>query len=216
MNTVQYNNSLSSKNKKLIVDFAKFKSMNEESENGIDKMVASIKRVCQGIDCMYVEFDDNKIMELDFKGGYKKYRSNETLASQRSLGTKMRTENGHIQLKIDKNTILFERMIAICYDITQNKMPDSYKDWVANVMDGSGSVLTAAKLGIPVNYHPDNIEWCSRKENGVHGYMIMEMYKRTGCVYRYSANDRILRYIFSKCSNMNLIYYCQNYLKRIK
>lgn len=82
-------------------------------------------------------------------------------------------------------------------------MSTSYKDWDTNVMDGSGSVLTAFKLGIPVNYHPDNIEWCTRLENSVHGSMIIEMEKRTGHVYRYSANDVILRTILLKIIMLN-------------
>lgn len=214
MSMLKLNTMLSNSLKNMRVCFKCFKELNRESENGIDALIASIKRVYQDTDCMYVEFENNKMIVLDFNGGYKKYRSDGKLASQRSLGTKMRLKDGHIQLKIEGRTIFMERLVAICKDIINDSMPLSYADLVANVMDGSGSVFTASKLGIPVNYAPDNIEWCSRQENGVHGSMIMEMYKRTGCVYRYSANDRILQYIFLNRSNARLINYCQKKFKK--
>ncbi|MDE6501880.1 MAG: hypothetical protein K2L10_07315 [Ruminococcus sp.] len=215
MNTLQF--SKTSKAPKPIVCFNCFKALNANSNNGIDALVASISSVVyQGNNSMYIVFNTGKSIELDFNGGYTKYRRNGTVANQCSISTEMRLENGHIQLKIEDKTILMERLVAICHDIINDKMPTSYKDWVANVMDGSGSVLTASKLGIPVNYHPDNIEWCTRPENSVHGSMIIEMEKRTGHVYRYSANDRILRNIFLKNDNVELRNYCQNNLTKIR
>ena len=212
MNTLQLNKKLGKK----IVCFECFKALNRDSKNGIDALVASIDRVYQGKNSMYIEFESGKALELDFNGGYTKYRRNGTVANQCSIDTEMRLENGHIQLKIEGNTILMERLIAASSDIINNTMPVSYKGLVANVMDGSGSVLTASKLGIPVNYHPDNIEWCTRPENSVHGSMIIEMEKRTGHVYRYSANDVILRIIFLKNNINELRNYCQNNLVKIK
>ena len=212
MNTLQLNKKLGKK----LVCFNCFKAFNANSDNGIDALVASIERVYQDNNCMYIEFDNGKTLELDFNGGYKKYRRDGIMSNECSIDTEMRLENGHIQLRIEGRTILIERLVAICHDIIQNRMPTSYKGLVANVMDGSGSVLTASKLGIPVNYHPDNIEWCTRQENSVHGSMIIEMEKRTGHVYRYSANDRILRNIFLKHDNVKLRNYCQSNLVKIK
>ena len=213
MNTLQLNKKLGKK----IVCFECFKELNRDSKNGIDALVASIDRVYQDNNCMYIEFESGKALELDFNGGYTKYKRNGTVASKCSIDKEMRLENGHIQLKIEGRTILIERLIAICYDIVANdKMPTSYSELVANVMDGSGSVITASKLDIPVNYRPDNIEWCTRPENSVHGSMIIEMKKRTGHVYRFSANDVILRIIFLKHDNVKLRNYCQNNLTKIR
>ena len=46
--------------------------------------------------------------------------------------------------------------------------------------------------------------------------MIIEMNKRTGHIYRFSANDVILRIIFLKHDNVKLRNYSQNNLVRIK
>lgn len=216
MSVLRVYNALSNSLKNVKVCFNCFKAINGNSENGIDALVASIDKVEQHSDFMEITFANKKRLELYFNGGYRKYRSNGTLASEGSINKKIRLEKGHIQLKIEGKTILLERLIAICHDITQNKMPLSYEDLVANVMDGSGSVFTACELGIPLNFHPDNIEWCSRKENGVHGSMIRAMQKRTGHVYRFSANDMILRQIFLKNDDEDLRNYCQNNLIRIK
>ena len=212
MTTLQLNKVLG----KQIVNFEVFKILNRNNNNGINALVASIKRVYQGENSMYIEFESGRALELDFNGGYTKYNRNGKVANKCSINTGIRLVEGHIQLKVEGRTILIERLMAICRDIINDKMPTSYEGLLANVMDGSGSVFTASKLGIPVNYHPDNIEWCETSENSVHGSMIMNMKKITGHVYRYSADDVILRIIFSKNDNDELRNYCQNNLVRIK
>ncbi|MDE6426038.1 MAG: hypothetical protein K2K89_07875 [Ruminococcus sp.] len=198
------------------MNFEVFKILNRNNNNGINALVASIKRVYQGENSMYIEFESGRALELDFNGGYTKYNRNGKVASKCSINTGIRLVEGHIQLKVEGRTILIERLMAICRDIINDKMPTSYEGLLANVMDGSGSVFTASKLGIPVNYHPDNIEWCETSENSVHGSMIMNMKKITGHVYRYSADDVILRIIFSKNDNDELRNYCQSNLLEIK
>ncbi len=212
MTTLQLNKVLG----KQIVNFEVFKILNRNNNNGINALVASIKRVYQGENSMYIEFESGRALELDFNGGYTKYNRNGKVASKCSINTGIRLVEGHIQLKVEGRTILIERLMAICRDIINDKMPTSYEGLLANVMDGSGSVFTASKLGIPVNYHPDNIEWCETSENSVHGSMIMNMKKITGHVYRYSADDVILRIIFSKNDNDELRNYCQSNLLEIK
>lgn len=214
MNTLVFNKTL--ENSKPMVCFNCFKASNKGSENGINALVASIDKVHQDDNCMCIAFETGKSLELNFNGGYKKYRKNGSVAHKCSIDTDIRLEKGHIQLKIEGRTIFQERLIAICRDIIQNKMPLSYEDLVANVMDGSGSVLTAYELNIPVNLHPDNIEWCTNRSNGVHSFMIREMYKRTGHVYRFSANDMTLRQIFLKNDIEELRNYCNNNLIKIK
>lgn len=216
MNTLEFNDSLDVKEQKEIVCFNCFKRNNRNSTNSTDSLVATIEKVHFGNNSMYIAFESGKTLELEFNGGYKKYRVNGVLSAERNLNTEIRIERGHIQLNIEGNTLLLERLIAICYDIVNNEMPLSYKGWIANVMDGSGSVLTACKLGISPNYHPDNLEWCTYTANGLHGSMIMEMYRRTGHVYRFSANDSILRTIFLKNDNSELINYCNKNLVMIK
>ncbi len=212
MNTLQLNTLLGIN----IISFNLFKQLNRNSNNGIDALASSINKVYQANNTMYVEFENGKAIELHFNGGYIKYRRNGTVASKQSINKEMRLENGHIQLKIEDKTILMERFVAICYDIMNNQMPTSYSELVANVMDGSGSVITASQLGIPVNYHPNNIEWCTRPANGVHGSMIKKMQEKTGHVYRFSANDVILRIIFLNNNINTLRNYCQNNLVQIK
>ena len=112
--------------------------------------------------------------------------------------------------------ITFERLVAICVDFHHNCVAADYNGLLANMKDGSGSKDTADELGIPMNFHPDNIEWTTSKENGSHGYLIRELYEITGHVYRFSAYDDNLMQLQKSGQIENLKEYCQNNLFEVK
>lgn len=216
MNTSAFHNTLSDAVKVPIVDFNTFKVINKNSKKKIDVLISSIAHVQQCKDYMHVLFENNKKLDVYFNGDYIKYKRNGAIASKGGLSKEISIDRGHVLLLIEGNRIWMERFIAICWDIVHNKMPVSYHGWVANVMDGSGSVMTAAELGIPVNFHPDNIEWCLAYDNGYHGYMIRKLKNRTGHVYRFSALDKNLNQIFQMSNNTELKNYCIKHLIMVK
>lgn len=154
-----------------------------------------------------------------FNGRYEKYNCNGKLAHRGGVDSKNGTgfyENGHILLFINGNAISFERLVAICTDFTDNCVATDYCKLEANVMDGSGSIYTAYELEIPMNFHPDNIEWSTPQENGRHGYMIRELYKITGHVYRFSAYDNYLVDLYKQKKFKKLKDYCKRNLFEVR
>lgn len=85
-----------------------------------------------------------------------------------------------------------ERLVAICGCILANEMPETFEGLIVNVMDGSGNIDTAKKLGIDQDFEPENLEFTSKLDNYAHGSRILRLYKLTGHVYQFSANDKNL------------------------
>lgn len=91
------------------------------------------------------------------------------------------------------NTSMYpEKAIGIAWCILNNQMPESFDGLAVNVMDGSGNEVTAMLLGIPYNIKENNLEWTLNKRNSRHGQSIINMFRITGHVYKYSANDDAL------------------------
>lgn len=87
-----------------------------------------------------------------------------------------------------------ERMLLGMYNVNKDTMLDSYDDYEANIMDCSANINTAEKLGIEAyNFTPNNIEWCSKSDNGKHGTFMDYIYKQFGRVYAISALDPIIK-----------------------
>lgn len=191
----------------------------KSNKNATDIVISSIGQVLRCTNCYKIEFKNGSSLKLYFNGRYEKYYCNGKLASKGGVGSKNNTgfaENGHIFLSINGNMISFERLVAICDDFTANHVATDYDALSANVMDGSGSVYTAIELGIPMNFHPDNIEWTTSQENGSHGYLIRELNRITGHVYRFSAYDSYLLALYKKNLFEMLKDYCKSYLFEVK
>ncbi len=191
----------------------------KSDKNTTDIVISSIGQVLRCTNYYKIKFKNGSSLILYFNGRYEKYYCNGKLASKDGVGSKNNAgfvENGHIFLSINGNMMSFERLVAICDDFTANRVATDYDNLSANVMDGSGSVYTAIELGIPMNFHPDNIEWTTSKENGSHGYLIRELYEITGHVYRFSAYDDDLMQLQKSGQIENLKEYCQNNLFEVK
>lgn len=188
-------------------------------KNLTDNVISSIGQVHRYINCFEIEWTNGSSLKLYFNGRYEKYKRNGKLASKGGVGSRNNNgfnENGHIAPFINGNTISVERLVAICVDFTTNCVATDYNALEANVMDGSGVVYTAAELGIPMNFHPDNIEWTTPQENGLHGYLIRELYRITGHVYRFSAYDSYLIALYKQNEFEKLKDYCKNNLFEVK
>lgn len=198
---------------------AKIQVAKKPVKNPTDKIILLIANVHKSINYFEIKWKNGSSLKLYFNGRYEKYKRNGKLASAGGVGSRKHTgiyENGHIFLFINGNMITFERLVAICVDFHHNCVAADYNGLLANMKDGSGSKDTADELGIPMNFHPDNIEWTTSKENGSHGYLIRELYEITGHVYRFSAYDDNLMQLQKSGQIENLKEYCQNNLFEVK
>lgn len=186
-------------------------------KNGTDNIILSIKAIHKHLNCYEIKWTNGSSLKLYFNGRYEKYNRNGKRASSGGVGTgRGFMDDGHIVLFINGNGIYFERLIAICADFVSGKMAVDYTELSANVKDGSGTLFMAEKLGIPMNFHPDNIEWSTSQENGLHGQMIKGLYEKTGHVYRFSSYDKTLIALYKSNSIKQLKAYCNDYLLEIK
>ena len=220
MDAKKFNDSLSPEVQTTIVDFPTFKMNNYptwgKKLQSVDEMIATIKYVVPMQNNITVVFESGRKVECYFDGTYKRYNRIGGLSSVGGFETGRCIENYHVKIWIDGQAIFLERLIAIATDILQNELPISYTSWEANMMDGTGSIKTAVRLKVPVNFNPFNIEWCQKSDNVIHGSMLIPMMERTGHVYQYSARDMTLRQIFDMKDNNRLIKYCNANLRLVR
>lgn len=210
----EFNETLSPEAQTKIVDFKDFKKFHKERDGRFDleKLVASIEEVELYNDCVIAHFENGNLIRGGFNGTYEKYGCKRKLSGG-GVGTGVGIEkNGHIQFSVNDVHTFLERFITLCIDVANNELALSYKGWTANVMDCSGSIYTAKKLGIPVNLRPDNLEWSLTGNNAMHSHMIRGILHKTGHIYRFSANNRTLREIYCTKSDAELKKYCDSNL----
>jgi hypothetical protein len=93
--------------------------------------------------------------------------------------------------------------------VLTDELPDTFSGLTINVLDGSGNIYTAEYLGIKPDYRLCNLEWTLNLDNLNHGRMIKGMYKRTGHVHRFSANDIQLYQLYQTKDTAKLKAYCK-------
>ena len=218
MGAEDFNNTLPISAQVNIVSLSVFKALMDSFQlpNKTQRFIMKIESVKLFKDHIEIFFNHGSKVKAFFNGQYQKYDVNGNLRSTGGIGTTRGVHKGRVKLKIEGIEMYLERLILIGCDIANGEVAISYKGWEANVMDGSGNRETAEKLGIKQNYSPENLEWCLKHDNAVHGNMIKKLSKITGKVYRFSANDRNLTALYQSKQNRKLCQYCSTYLKRIK
>lgn len=155
------------------------------------RLLATISSITKNLDCMSVTFTDGANITVPYIVNVQEaiYRNN---------------VNKHLQLFLKVGVISAERFVRICDDIVVCHYTPCLDNpnLVCNVMDNSGNFIFAEKVGIKINLHPDNSEWCLRGANSTHYGMFSRIYKITGGIYRVSAKDDNLKEFVRKCSNM--------------
>ncbi|MBR1591617.1 MAG: hypothetical protein IJ666_01215 [Ruminococcus sp.] len=179
-------------------------------------MISEIKSAEINNNCAVVEFKSGSKIIAYYDGHYEKFNKNGKLQSTGGFGTTRGVHKHTVKLKVEGCEMHLERFILIACDVARNEIALSYKGWEANVMDGSASEKTAKYLGIPTNFKPDNLEWCLKSDNVFHGSMIKKLYEITNHVYRFSANDKMLKAIYQTRRKRAINNYCKTFYKRIR
>lgn len=206
-----------------IVGFSDFKQYHKN--NPTEHQVMSFEEVVARIETVTIlkgginaKFEDGTSVFVGFDGSYIRRNKLGQKQSSREVNsvTGINWKNHHIQIYIYGKKILLERFIAVCCDITNDALALYYDELAANVMDGSGSLETADYLNTCVNFEPSNLEWCTRSENASHGAKIKDLYKITGRVYRFSAEDYQLNALMKNRDFEAVRDYCENNLFKVR
>ena len=206
-----------------IVGFSDFKQYHKN--NPTEHQVMSFEEVVARIETVTIlkgginaKFEDGTSVFVGFDGSYIRRNKLGQKQSSREVNsvTGINWKNHHIQIYIYGKKILLERFIAVCCDITNDALALYYDELAANVMDGSGSLETADYLNTCVNFEPSNLEWCTRSENSSHGAKIKDLYKITGHVYRFSAEDSQLDSLMKSRDFQAVKDYCGNNLFKVR
>lgn len=179
------NSTLCAEDQFKVVNRYTFKKMHRPRPSStLDGLVARIRNIVSIANGYDIEFHDGTHVTVFFNGGIRK-NYGYIKCRYSSTDTHSRIVN-----LLGYNTSLFaEKLIGICKSWIDDELPVSFTNLVVNVKDGSGAKNTANRLGIPVDLNPNNLEWTIRNRNSCHGGMLIGMAKRTGRVYRFSAND---------------------------
>lgn len=219
-----FNNSLVKEAQKQLVTFEEFKNLHKgiKTEGGkptAEAIIASITEVVSLTDGYKIIFESGKELTLRFNGtsvtftGGKNYRGGVLLSDI----TKSRNmDRGHLRYVLDNQSFLFERLIGICHCIDNDIMPIDFRGLAVNVMDGTGNMYTAQKLGLMPNFNITNLEWTLKDDNLVAGRKITGLVQRTGSVWSFSANDIALKQIYQTKDNDAIKKYCEEHLEKIK
>lgn len=212
MNTIkQLNKTLEADARIKVVTVNQFKMMHKNTPSSkIDGLVRRIESVEKLLDGYKITFDSGDTLAVRYDGAINK---NET-------GYKFNIDahTGHNRIKIlNYNASLYpEKIIGICDAYLKDCLPASFKGLVVNSMDGSGSFITADKLGIIPDFREINLEWTTISRNSSHGNKILKIAEKIEAVYRYSANDKVINDAWDTHSKMWLKHYMMNNYIKIK
>jgi hypothetical protein len=188
----ELNNTLKKEAQIETITFEEFKKLHKSQGSKLDRMVASIKSV--------EPMEDGYELHIDnFNDGEKviKVRHNGKVSINGSSYRELvDNKSMHLRINHNNNSIVVEKLIMICKCIVDNELPIRFRGLCVNVMDGSGNIMTANELGIKPDYSIENLEWTLSYRNLIHGKKIYGLFKTTGRVYRYSANDELLNQIY--------------------
>lgn len=157
----------------------------------LDGLVARIRLVYALSEAYIISFKNGTFIEVYYDGRISKN------GAVPAFKMTMTDSHSRIVNLLGYNSSIFaEKLVGIAISWLTNQLPETFTGLVVNVKDGSGALDTARKLGIPVDLSPYNLEWTLPEDNSAHGRRIMSLAKRTGKVYRFSANDRRLKEVY--------------------
>ena len=184
MNTVEFNKTLCAKAQTNLVDFETFKRVNLKKKastvEGLLARISKVEKITDGYKTTITYSNGEDVVTVKNDGTFFINNKNKKACN---------TDAGHIRLAINNVSFIAERWMAMMTDITNNKMPLSYRGWTCNVMDCSGNIYTAKRLGIKVNISPDNLEWCLKSFQLPHYKVVEKVWRHTGKNITLSAFD---------------------------
>lgn len=220
MDLVRFNSTLEPQAQKRIVTFDDYKLLHGGKKTAADKLtyeatIASIESVEKKPAGYIIKFNGGKELSVLYNGmTILTENGNTTYGGYDPFGNNHRNlDKGHFRVNLNGQSFIIEKLIGICECILADKLPDSFNGLTVNVKDGSGNIYTAEYLGIKPDYSLDNLEWTLNLDNLSHGRIIKGMYKRTGHVYRFSANDTELYQLYQTKDTTILKKYCSKLYK---
>lgn len=195
-----------------VVSFEKFKSIYKNGDRGYSNILAHISRLeylnciipsknINNITGIYAEIDNEKKTKIYIQtdgATHTRFKSDITVPemvagakpSYKGIRKHFRANCSGLYENSNVGTISIERMLAGLYNAGQDQLLKDYRNYAANVMDGSANPNTAKKLGIKeFNFSLNNIEWCSGDDNTTHIRKMREINIKYGRAYAISALD---------------------------
>lgn len=119
---------------------------------------------------------------------------------------------GITRISQNNSNILLEKLLLTAKAILENELPVSFKNIEVNVMDGTGNLYTALKMGLCQNFKLNNLEWTLHSLNSTHGQYIIELFNLVKRPISFSANDKTLYEIYqTRTKQETLNYINKNY-----
>ena len=185
-----------------IITLEEFKKLHKKAAKGsVDNFVANIIEKIEYTGNGYKIYDvDGKTLELRYDGSFSKNgrKFSKQIKTDISTSTfEITAIRPRIVSEYFNSSRTFEYWIGLCSAYLANELPETFDCKLeVNVMDHSGNLVTAEKLGIPFDIHEYNLEWCLHDENKSMGKSFKKISKIVGGVYRLSAMDYKLKQLY--------------------
>lgn len=175
---------------------------------GIVRRISSIDKI---IDGYVIHFDnDVEIITVKYDGSFAKKGQKCTQRFDAKTG------RSRVNILNYNSSLYCEKLIGICDAWLHNELPINFRGLTVNVMDGTGCLYTAQRLGLDPNFHEENLEWTTLSRNSWHGNKIMKLAALTGKAYRFSANDNNLKDACDLQGKLWIRHYMLMHYKKIK
>lgn len=179
-----------------------FRKFHQNAKPGtVDNFVANIIEKIEHKESGYKIYDVNgHTLEIRYNGSYskdgKKFKYQLTESYSKKDGTLL-SVRPRIVSRYFNSSRTFEYWIGLCSAYLANELPETFDCKLeVNVMDHSGNLVTAEKLGIPFDIHEYNLEWCLHDENKLMGQSFKKISKMVGGIYRFSAMDSKIKELY--------------------
>lgn len=186
-----------------LVSIETFKKLHsKEKVGGLDRLVADITSVERLEDGYSITTEQGNNLRIKTDGSFSKDNAPFTFSfMEQWSGNRDDVEAYELKAKRPRvvnfngynSSLYMEKLFGICEQWLSGVLPKTFRGLQVNMMDNSGNLITAKKLGIKYNLDIDNLEWCIQSENTYFGKQVINIARMTGGVYRFSCMDAYLK-----------------------
>lgn len=149
----------------LVLTQDQFRNSLLSSASKYDRLISTFNSIYANSE--YTEVYSDKLTVRIYRKGEGSYIMKNS--SGRHLYFKSNRANGHYCLNIENSTWTLERFLLIGKCIFEDAFPPSFDNLVANMIDLTGSTVTATKLNKECNFTMENVELATKETNIAHG-----------------------------------------------